>query len=383
MPLNVGGSVISKEMGNFYSRLSVAGNYVTDGLVLYLDAGVSNSYYGYWSPSLSNGASAFDGNLSTVAGTLGGTAGPFTYTFTNPPQVTTARMYVTFGATSAQVGSTTDIFLVNGIDVTQKAKTANLYLSAGWIDVTEETGGTWNTFQFKNVSAVTNAGIYAIEINGDILIGNYDGTTWNDLSGNEYNGTLVNGPAYNNGNGGHFNFDYTDDYVTTTGMANYSYTNGITVSVWYYNGGGTGSYRGVVTNGTVADRFGGFDLRLGREDYFGGANNGTRLNWRITNSGGTATSRTIYANINEWHNYVGTYNNSTVAVYKDGTLFDSTTLSGGGQLKTMSDSTTIARSPGTSEYLDGKLAIVKIYNRALSATEITQNFNATRNRFGI
>lgn len=246
-------------------------------------------------------------------------------------------------------------------------------------------------FEFYNGTEWLLVGYEGIITDGLILYldaGNrksYDGegTTWFDLSGNRYNGTLVNGPTYNSGNGGHFNFDYTDDYVTTTGMANYSYTNGITVSVWYYNGGGTGYYRGVVTNGTVADRIGGFDLRLGREDYFGGANNGTRLNWRITNSGGTAASRTIYANINEWHNYVGTYNNSTVAVYKDGTLFDSTTLSGGGQLKTMSDSTTIARSPGTLEYLDGKLAVVQIYNRALSAAEIAQNFNVTRTRFGV
>ena len=208
------------------------------------------------------------------------------------------------------------------------------------------------------------------------------GTTWTDLSGRGNNGTL-NGATYNSANGGNISFDYSNDYVTTTGMENFSYTNGITVSVWHYNGGGVGVYRGVVNNGTVADRLGGFDLRYGREDYFGGANNGTSLNWRITNTGGTASSRTIYANVNEWHNYVGTYDNSVVRVYKDGQLFDSIIHSGGGQLKTMSDSTTIGLSPGTSEYLDGKLAQVSIYNRALTTAEISQNFNMLRGRFGI
>jgi hypothetical protein len=67
MPLNVGGSVISKEMGNFYSRLSVAGNYVTDGLVLYLDAGISDSYPG-------SGTSWFDISGNGNTGTL--TNGP-------------------------------------------------------------------------------------------------------------------------------------------------------------------------------------------------------------------------------------------------------------------------------------------------------------------
>ena len=207
------------------------------------------------------------------------------------------------------------------------------------------------------------------------------GTTWTDLSGNGNNGTLVNGVGYNSGNLGSLTFDYTNDYITTTGMENFLYTNGITVSVWHYNGGGTGFYRGVVTNGTVAYRFGGFDLRYGREDYFGGTNNGTKLNWRITNAASVASSRSIYANVNEWHHYVGTYDNTTVRVYKDGQLFDSISHSGGGQLKTMSDSTTIGRSPGTSEYLDGRLSQVSIYNRALTAAEVQQNFNATKSRF--
>jgi len=34
-------------------------------------------------------------------------------------------------------------------------------------------------------------------------------------------------------------------------------------------------------------------------------------------------------------------------------------------------------------YFKGKISVVKIYNRALSAAEVQQNFNATRSRFGI
>jgi hypothetical protein len=211
------------------------------------------------------------------------------------------------------------------------------------------------------------------------------GTTWSDLSGNGNNGTLINGPTFDSGNLGSLEFDRVDDHVTTTGMSNFSYTNGITVLIWHYNqsGAGSGLYRGVVTNGTVADRLGGFDLRYGREDYFGGTNDGTRLQWLITNSGGVSTSISMFANLNEWHHYVGTYNNNTVSVYKDGQLFDSITHTAGGQLKTTIDSTTIGRSPGTSEYLNGKLSQVQIYSRALSAAEVSQNYNATKGRFGL
>lgn len=209
------------------------------------------------------------------------------------------------------------------------------------------------------------------------------GTTWDDLSGNENNGTLINGVGYSNDVGGSLIFDYSNDYVTTSGMSNFSYTSGITVSIWHYNEGGVVAYRGVVTNGTPSDRLGGFDLRYGREDYFGGSNNGTRLNWRITNSSNSSFLISMYSNRYEWHNYVGTYDNSLLKVYKDGVLFDSIEHSEGGQLKTMSDSTTIGRSPGRSEYLDGKLSQVFVYDRSLSALEIQQNFNATRGRYGI
>ena len=208
------------------------------------------------------------------------------------------------------------------------------------------------------------------------------GTTWRDLSGNNYHGTLQNSPTFSNTVKGDFLFDYTNDYVSTVGMANFSYGSGITVSVWHYNGGGTGFYRGVVNNGVEGDRIGGFDLRYGREDFFGGSNNGTSLNWRITNSGDTSTAVVVHANVNEWHNYVGTYDNSTVAAYKDGSFFTSSTHSGGGQLKTVNNSTTIGVSPGTSEYLDGRLAIIQIYNRVLTASEILQNYNMTKSRFG-
>lgn len=225
----------------------------------------------------------------------------------------------------------------------------------------------------KNLILTYDAGSYRSYVGS--------GTSWLDLTANAYDGTLTNGPTFSSNNNGYFSFDYTNDYVTTVGMGSYTYSDGITVGVWHYNGGGTGAYRGVVTNGTTDDRIGGFDLRYGRENYSGGANNGTTLNWAVTNTTGTTTSVQINANVNEWHYYVGTYDNTTVKSYKDGSLFTSATHSAGGILKTKTASTTIALSPGTSEYLDGRLAYVQIYNRALSDTEILNNYNVMKKRF--
>ena len=65
------------------------------------------------------------------------------------------------------------------------------------------------------------------------------GTTWTDLSGNNYNGTLTNGPTFNGGNMGSIVFDGTDDYSLTTfsnssNLINDPTTNGgiISFSVW-------------------------------------------------------------------------------------------------------------------------------------------------------
>ena len=244
--------------------------------------------------------------------------------------------------------------------------------ATGGNTITNVNGYTIHTFTSSGTFTPLN-----LPINGGTFYG------FHDLSGNNNNAVAVNGPTYNTDVGGSVNFDYINDYLTTSTMENFSYTNGITVSIWHYNGGGTGLYRGVVTNGSTSDRTGGFDLRYGRENYFGGANNGTNLNWAIKNTAGTSTGIAVFANVNEWHNYVATYDNTTLRIYKDGSLFSSGAHSAGGQLKTMPTSTTIGLSPGTSEVLDGRLAQVLIYSRALTATEVLQNFNVTRRRFGI
>jgi hypothetical protein len=209
------------------------------------------------------------------------------------------------------------------------------------------------------------------------------GTTWYDLSGNN-NGILTNGPVFNTDDNGYFSFDYTNDCVLVSNMNSVSYSNGITTDIWYYNGGGTGRYRGIVNNGDSDFRFGGFDIRLGREDYYGGSNNGTKLNTRITcgvESLANSYSITTYAERFEWHNYVTTYDNTTIRLYKDGQLFDSATHSIGGSIVDTGNSTTIGLSPGTSEYLDGRLSSIKIHNKALTAQEVLQNYNATKSRF--
>jgi len=83
---------------------------------------------------------------------------------------------------------------------------------------------------------------------------------------------------------------------------------------------------------------------------------------------------------NTWINLTMTYNGSTIIAYKNGAYFGqaaSTRTFPAGTLN-------IGKGPtGLSYYFNGRIACVTFYNRPLSASEVSQNFNATRGRFGI
>ena len=114
----------------------------------------------------------FDGSLQTAGNRSISGAGTFSYSGSiNTSGATTVRMRVNFGASSSQVGSNTNLFTVNGTDVTQKAKNANAYAANGpqWIDITTEAGNAITAFEGKHISNVCNCQIYAIDIDGVLV----------------------------------------------------------------------------------------------------------------------------------------------------------------------------------------------------------------------
>ena len=224
------------------------------------------------------------------------------------------------------------------------------------------TGGTITTVGTETVHTFTSSGTFVT------------GTNFIDLSGNNNNGT-IDGPTFNSANGGSIVFDGTNDFVSISSLASFNFGSAMSVFVWHKNIGG--DYRGVIAN-TYGG--GGFDLRYGREDFFGGGNNGTILNVYINTSSGTF-SRSINAELNVWGNYGFTYTGSSLIAYKNGVSFS--TISASGNVSVTSNSVIIGKNLVGSEFLSGNVAIVFVYNRALSALEIMQNFQATKTRFGL
>lgn len=195
-------------------------------------------------------------------------------------------------------------------------------------------------------------------------------TTWKDISGNSYNASLISGPTFNSADGGSIVLDGTDDYVEipTTGIL--SGKNAFTINVWTYPTSLTGirplfvNY--YVGNQEVLFRFNGTGLQL--------------FTFTTSQIGGTTQT---YSTLNQWVNLVATYNGSIMITYVNG-VQSATTFNQTGNLSTSTLPYLIGRYSSPTEYrYAGRFAQTLVYNRALSATEILQNYNATKTRFGL
>jgi hypothetical protein len=208
------------------------------------------------------------------------------------------------------------------------------------------------------------------------------GTTWKDLSGNNYNGTLTNSPTFSGLNGGNIVFNGTNQYVDTVNTTGLNFTNTTgTISLWFRTSASTANSPMLITKSM--DATGGWAIIIDPAAilYFEGKNSG---------GGATAFYRYVNKVCNDgiWHNVVAVFTTSTtviannnISMYLDGVLANGAqtqiTVYGGNTAGTVQ----IARR-SSGNYYNGNLSNVQIYNRGLTATEVLQNYNATKTRFG-
>jgi hypothetical protein len=201
------------------------------------------------------------------------------------------------------------------------------------------------------------------------------GNLWEDLTGNNNDATLVNTPTYNSGFGGHLIFDDTQsEYATIPDIGD---LNEWTVEVWFrLNTSLTGKISSIVTNQ--------FDLSSKLNFTIGTNNQPTNANLAVGFFDGSWRSTTGFVpNTGQWYQVVGTYDGTTLRQYVDGTASGGTlTYSGtpqsGGEIRIMRRWDSALQA---SNLIDGDLQIVRIYNRALSSSEVTHNYNMNVARF--
>lgn len=106
------------------------------------------------------------------------------------------------------------------------------------------------------------------------------------------------------------------------------------------------------------------------------------LRFRITAGGSDVNiADTSTHPLNEWIHVVGTYDGTTKKIYVNGKLKNSSSQTG--VLGSPGGSPVIGSYQGTNYCMSGDISSIKIYNKALTAAEVKQNFNALRGRFGI
>jgi hypothetical protein len=194
------------------------------------------------------------------------------------------------------------------------------------------------------------------------------GTAWNDLSGNGRNGTLTNGPTYSATNGGSIVFDGSNDLVQCTGSLTVTAATFVT---WIKRNGSQGQYDGILfsrgTNTTGMNFY--TSNQLGY--HWNDANN--TYNW---SSGLTIPDAT-------WCMIALSVTSTAATAYlcqASGITSATNTVSHGSSVL---NDIKLSVDDAAARYFTGNIAIAQLYNTALSAGEISQNFQADRARFGV
>jgi len=199
------------------------------------------------------------------------------------------------------------------------------------------------------------------------------GTTWIDLSGNNNNGTLTNGPTFSSTNGGNIVFDGVNDYIVITHNAVFNITTAISFNFWFKSTRTVDSYIsskredsfyiGVGPTGQTANKM---SLFL----------NGTTGGW-LQSISDVSTGNWIHTGL--------TWDGTTSRIYLNGILDNSGSRPG--TLSTGTSNITVATRLNASDNIVGTLlgsmGNFSIYNRSLSASEILQNYNAQKSRFNL
>jgi len=198
------------------------------------------------------------------------------------------------------------------------------------------------------------------------------GTTWSDLSGRGHDGTLVNNTSLS---GNVMSFDGVDDHVLIGTHPDYNSLSNLTIeSIVKFKRDSTYEY--VISNARdCCGTYYGFELRRYTTTK--------RLRFTIWNSGSVQINNNTDLELEQFYHIACTYDGQQMKMYLNSRLdrVHNTTYGIGSPASFNLRVGAMGAIPSLE--LQGEIGLIKIYNRALSAQEVEQNFKATRGRFGL
>lgn len=200
------------------------------------------------------------------------------------------------------------------------------------------------------------------------------GTTWNDLSGNNFNASLINSPSFSTDGTGSIVLDGVNDYISlaTSGFG------APTLSIeWWIKklpGGAGGEYI------HVTDSFDNPETRFYMTN--------TAWNNAVYDDGAYRWNTNLATiSTNTWYHFVATITNGAQRAYVNGELVNSAsgvyTGSSNGNIGEHTIGTYNRPGTGYGLYWNGRLASYRYYTKVLTQAEVQQNFNARKWRFGL
>ena len=194
------------------------------------------------------------------------------------------------------------------------------------------------------------------------------GTTWTDISGKGYDGTLTNGPTFSSNYGGNIVLDGSNDFVTGVHNSELNLRNDVTVERWFRRTGGASNWVRIFGKGNSSDRTYGLWYHVNNNYFLYQRYGPSSIN----------VMPTIPVVLNTWYHMVGTSSGSNHTLYLNGVNVGTGSLSQ--TFHSSTDPYKVGSFDGSYHHI-GDVSNCRIYNRGLSEAEVKQNYNAHKWRY--
>jgi hypothetical protein len=260
-------------------------------------------------------------------------------------------------------------------------------ISRGWQGKQVSSFGNFRRDRKANNPEIINNGLAFYVDGGNPLSYTGTGTTWTDLGSGADDAALTNGPTYGNTNNGFIAFDGVNDSAVVTDPAALKNQN-FTISVWVYpetqnqaltsmmdfehsNGNGT------ILQGWVIQSEDATTNRFYYMTYYTGS--------AFVPTTAIGAGKGLQITNGVWQNLTYTKNGTAVVGYRNGVQIYSATASSGTVSYLTDKNLAVGGAVNFNliRFFKGNFSNVQIYSRGLSGSEVLQNFNAMRVRFGV
>lgn len=213
------------------------------------------------------------------------------------------------------------------------------------------------------------------------------GTTLTDLSGNGEDGTLFNSPTYTSGTGAYFTLNGTNQYISTSNLYDATKSKVTTVEAWVYP---TLTNVNVWSDSSTQDTsayhaMGAGFIQVGPfQQYITGFWNNSTGVQRVVNGAGSF--------LNQWKQVVRVYDGSVCTPYLNGVAGTAASMTwtspsengnGNNWFLNFGINETTTYSGATTGWFAGRIGVIRVYYNALTASEVLQNYNATKSKYGL